>query len=111
MFGVRDAERAVALEAVVHVQGSLQLLDHALVEHNLLPQVGLHHVFEIYLTPLVEVVHLGLQGEAHSPAALAHTVGLVLVHLALVTHTLALLHLGKGTWRDRRVKKLVTTRF
>lgn len=99
----------MALDAIIHVQGTFQLLDHTLVEDNLLLEVSLHHILEVHLTPLVEVVHFSLQGEAHGPAALAHAVGLILVHLALVAHSLALFHLGKGTWRDRDRDREITS--
>lgn len=84
-------------QTVVHAQGALQLLDNTLVEGYLLREVGLHHVFEVHFPLPMEVAHLCLEGKAHRPAAFPNAVGLVLVHLPLVTHPLALLHLGKGT--------------
>lgn len=81
---------------VIHAQGLLQLLGHTLVEEDLLAQVALHHVLEVEFTALVEVVHLSLQGEAHHSAASADAICLILHHPALVTHALALFHLGKG---------------
>ena len=98
--GPRGGERTrdTWSEAVIHVQRLLQLLAYPLVEEDLLAQVVLHHVLEVELAALVEVVHLSLQGEAHHAAAPANAICLVLRHAALVTHALALLHLGKGTW-------------
>lgn len=93
-------------QTVVHAKCALQLLDDALVEGDLLREVGLHHVFEVHLSLPVEVAHLGLQGEADRPAAFPDAVGLVLVHLPFVAHPLALLHLGEGTWvMERNAKK------
>lgn len=83
-------------QALVHAQRALQLLHHPLVEGDLLPEVGLHHVLKVHLPALVEVAHLRLQGEPNRPAALPDAVGLALVHLPLVAHALALLHLGEG---------------
>lgn len=83
-------------QALVHAQRALQLLHHPLVEGDLLPEVGLHHVLKVHLPALVEVAHLRLQGEPDRPAALPDAVGLALVHLPLVAHALALLHLGEG---------------
>lgn len=94
--------REVSLQAIVHAQGALQLLDHTLVKGYLLPEVGLHHVFEVNLSLLMEVAHLCLEGKPDSPAAFPNAVGLVLVHLALVTHALALLHFGKGPWEGMK---------
>lgn len=84
-------------QALVHAQRALQLLHHPLVEGDLLPEVGLHHVLKVHLPALVEVAHLRLQGEPDRPAALPDAVGLALVHLPLVAHALALLHLGEGS--------------
>lgn len=86
------------LQTFVHAQGALQLLDNTLVKGYLLPEVGLHHVSEVHLPLLMEVAHLCLEGKPNRPAALPDAVRLALVHLPLVTHPLALLHLGKGTW-------------
>lgn len=94
------------LQTVVHAQGALQLLDNTLVKGYLLPEVGLHHVFEVHLSPLMEVAHLCLEGEPHCPAAFPNAVGLILVHLPFITHPLALLHLGKGTWVE--IKNYIT---
>ena len=91
----------VSLQTFVHAQGALQLLDNTLVKGYLLPEVCLHHVFEVHLSLPMEVVHFRLEGKPHSPAALPNAIRLVLVHLPLVTHPLALLHLGKGTWIKR----------
>lgn len=90
--------KSVCSQTVVHAQGALQLLDNTLVKSYLLLEVGLHHVFEVHLSPLMEVAHLCLEGKSNCPAAFPNAVGLVLVHPAFVTHPLALLHLGKGTW-------------
>lgn len=87
-----------SLETLVHTEGALQLLDNTLVKGYLLPEVGLHHVFEVHLSLLMEMAHLCLEGEPNSPAAFPNAVGLALVHLPLVAHALALLHLGKGPW-------------
>ena len=97
-FGIKDGHLGSS-QVVVHAQRALQLLHHALVEGDLLLEVGLHHVLEVHLAALVEVGHLGLQGEAHRPAPLPDAVRLVLLHLALVAHLLALLDLGEGSWR------------
>lgn len=86
------------LQTVIHAQCALQLLDNALVKGYLLREVGLHHVFEVHLSLPMEVAHLCLEGEADCPAAFPNAIRLILVHLALVTHPLALLHLGKGTF-------------
>lgn len=97
---------SVSLQTVVHAQGALQLLDNTLVKGYLLLEVGLHHVFEVHLSLPMEVAHLCLQGKPNCPAAFPNAVGLVLIHLPLVTHSLALLHLGKGTWvKIRYLKK------
>lgn len=95
-------------EALVHAQGALQLLNNTLVEGYLLPEVGLHHIFEVHLSPLMKVAHLCLEGKPHRPTAFPNAVCLVLVHLPLVTHPLTLFHLGKGTWvqeKDAYIKK------
>lgn len=84
-------------EVVVHAQRLLQLLAYPLVEEDLLAQVALHHVLEVKLAALVEVVHLSLQGEAHYTTAPANAICLILHHAALITHALALLHLGKSS--------------
>ena len=94
---MRDGRQAGVLEVVIHAQCLLQLLADALVEDDQLLQVGLHHPLEVGHAPLVEVVHLSLQGEAHHAAALANAIRLLLVHPALVAHPLALLHLSKGS--------------
>lgn len=94
-------------EVIIHAERLLQLLAHPLVEKDLLAQVALHHMLEVELTALVEMVHLGLQGKAYHTAAPANTVCLFLSHAALITHALALLHLGKGTWQDRAQDKQV----
>lgn len=91
------ADGAECLQAVVHAQGALQLLDNPLVEGDLLPEVRLHHVLEVHLSLLMEVAHLCLQGEAHRPTALPDAVRFVLVHLPFIAHPLAFLHFGKGT--------------
>lgn len=93
---IRPPRRLRSSQTLVHAKGALQLLHHPLVEGDLLPEVGLHHVLKVHLPPLVEVAHLRLQGEPDCPAALPDAVGLALVHLALVAHTLALLYLGEG---------------
>lgn len=98
-------------EVVIHAEGLLQLLAHPLVEKNLLAQVALHHVLKIELAALVEMVHLGLQGEAYHAAAPANAVSLFLSHSALITHALAFLHLGKGTWQDRAQDRQVRARL
>lgn len=90
--------REVSLQRFVHAQGALQLLDNTLVKGYLLPEVGLHHVFEVHLSLLMEVAHLCLEGKPNCPAAFPNAVGLVLVHLPLVTHALALFYFGKGPW-------------
>ncbi|KAG8144876.1 hypothetical protein E2320_013283, partial [Naja naja] len=75
----------------------LSLLADSLVEDNLLPDVGLHHLFEVQDAPLVEVIHFGLQGKANHSATLPDPVCLLLVHFPFVAHPLALLHFGKRT--------------
>lgn len=92
VFSLRDE----SLQAVVHAKGALQLLDNTLVEGYLLPEVGLHHVFEVHLSPLMEVAHLRLEGKPDGPAAFPNAISLTLVHPSLVAHTLALFHFGKG---------------
>lgn len=96
-------------QTLVHAQRALQLLHQPLVEGDLLPEVVLHHDLEVHFPLLVEVTHLSLQGEAHRAAASPDAVRLILVHAALVTHPLALLHLGEGTWwkPEKQVSKLV----
>lgn len=51
---------------------------------------------------MMEVAHLCLEGKPNRPAAFPNAIGLVLVHLPLVCHPLALFHLGKGTWDDKK---------
>ena len=92
----------MSLQTVVHAQGALQLLDNTLVKGYLLPEVGLHHVSEVHLSLLMEVAHLCLEGKPDRPAAFPNAVSLVLVHLPFVSHPLALLHLGKGTWVKKK---------
>lgn len=94
-------------QTVVHAQGALQLLDNTLVKGDLLPEVGLHHVFEVHLSLLMEVAHLCLEGKTDCPAALPNAVCLILVHPSLISHPLTLLHLGKGTYdlKKRKEKK------
>lgn len=58
--GSGEGARCVWSEVVVHAQRLLQLLAYPLVEEDLLAQVVLHHVLEVELTALVEVVHLSL---------------------------------------------------
>lgn len=96
-------------QTLVHAQRALQLLHQPLVEGDLLPEVVLHHDLEVHFPLLVEVAHLGLQGEAHRAAAPPDAVRLLLVHAALVAHPLALLHLGEGTWwHDGKPKEQVS---
>lgn len=99
----------VSLQTVVHAQGALQLLNNTLVKGYLLPEVGLHHVFEVHLPLLMEVAHLCLEGKPNRPAAFPNAVRLVLVHLPFVTHPLALFHLGKGTWVKRESSNILKT--
>lgn len=106
---------SVSSQAVVHAQGAFKLLRDSLVKGDLLLEVGLHHIFEVHLSTLMEVAHLGLQRKAHCPAAFPDAVRLTLVHLPLVTHPLALLHLRKGTWvktkRDTFTNELNQRRY